>query len=322
MKEEKKYTEEFKILILKQLIANRKSNSYLSKKYDIPKKLFSKWLSEFGIFHNNPCHKVYPTYKAHIENKKGTPYDSKLGGIPYVSEGQSWKRCPNCYHEMVLALQLNIQTLPEIPKGLEEWDFIQLYTCMYPHGSEKETEKCFQLEGYFGNHEEAIYVELIKKEKEAIEFESPLWIQGYRLEYSEASQHLLSYASEKVIFTWSERENITCVDGSLDWFSVHSNEEFSLKRLTVCTTGENTDLFGLLSYNELDNRASGVVDSYPECSCCLKPMVLLYQFVWNREEFRLHSQIRDGGYYENIYALFYCPEHPEMMICQWVNIYK
>jgi len=135
MKEEKKYTEEFKDLIIKQLVDNGESIIHLSKEYGIPKKLLSKWLREFKkleISRKKFCHKVYPTYKAHIENKKGTVYDSKLGGIPYIPEGKKWITCSKCKKEKVLILQLNINDLPDVSTALREYDFVQVFACMKP----------------------------------------------------------------------------------------------------------------------------------------------------------------------------------------------
>ena len=325
---QKEYTEEFKENILKKL-ENGEKISHLSKEFSVSKKILNRWQEELDKRVRASlitCNKKYKTYKAYIEKKIGTPYDSKIGGIPYIDEAKGWKVCPNCSASMVLALQLNIKTLPETPKGLEEWDFIQVYTCMNPKG----TKECFQIAGYFCNECEemksfnrSFQIELINKKSSAIELEKPLWFDGYELEYNkEYKEKLHAYSSEKVIVSWGQKEEISCVDGYYSWWSIHSNDYYSSKKLDVCTTREHTDLFGLISTNELENRALNVVDSYPYCICCSKPMTLLYQFVWTREEFGLHSEIIGSGEYENVYALFYCLEHPELMSCQWVSVYK
>ena len=134
MKEEKKYTEEFKKSAVTRL-ENGESFSHLSKELSVNKKILENWLSRFKdnrLKKLKNCHKKYTAYKAHIEKKKGTPYDSKIGGIPYVSDGDKWIICTKCNREKVLILQLNINELPDVSSALREWDFVQVFACMRP----------------------------------------------------------------------------------------------------------------------------------------------------------------------------------------------
>ena len=324
---QKKIRDKVKEKIIERL-ANKENILLLSKKWEVSQETLYKWNKKFNREHREnllSCLKSYKTYQAYGEEKRGTSYDSKLGGIPYIDEDKDWVgSCPNCNCQMVLLVQLNIQTLPEIPKGLEEWDFIQVYTCMNPNGG----KNCFQMGGYHASSTDyderkpfnrSFHIELVKKENQALELENPLWVDDYDFEDNEETKRLLAYASENVIVSWGEKEELICADtGSSD--DIHCNEYFSLKRVDVCVTGKYTDLFGLLDGYDFDNRNGGIVDNYPYCH--FQPMTILYQFIWTEEKLSLHSDATRDYPYENVYALFYCPEHPELMSCQWVSIYK
>jgi len=78
------------------------------------------------------CHKRYSAYQSVVTKKKSTVYESKLGGIPYIPEGEKWVVCDKCQVEKVLILQLNIQELPKVSDKLKEWDFIQIFASMKP----------------------------------------------------------------------------------------------------------------------------------------------------------------------------------------------
>lgn len=70
---------------------------------------------------------------------------SKIGGQPYIPEGEAHPVCPNCKKELTLFLQLNPQTLPEgTDLDLERDKLIQLFYCtsQQPH-CEVECEAYF-----------------------------------------------------------------------------------------------------------------------------------------------------------------------------------
>ncbi len=124
---QKEYSEAFK----KRVEAELKMGlpiSGLSEIYGVNKKTLDKWKKRLKTSKLKPkdygCHKKVSTYRAISEVKKGTVYDSKLGGIPYIPEGESWVTCSKCKSEKVLLVQLNISELPEVSTALKEWDFV------------------------------------------------------------------------------------------------------------------------------------------------------------------------------------------------------
>ena len=138
---QKEYTEEFKNSILKRL-KKGDTISHLSKEYHMPKKVLDElWWSLKKIKKENlGCHKKIPAYKGITEIRKGTPYESKMGGIPYIPKGEKWVICSKCKQEKVLILQLNIAELPDVSTSLREWDFVQTFACMKPSESLKDIE--------------------------------------------------------------------------------------------------------------------------------------------------------------------------------------
>lgn len=109
---------------------------YLGRKFYLEgkeeKDVLSSWTVCSALKPKVSCHKKYPAYQSVMEKRKGTVYASKLGGIPYIPEGEKWVVCSKCNVEKVLILQLNIQELPEVSNELREWDFIQIFACMKP----------------------------------------------------------------------------------------------------------------------------------------------------------------------------------------------
>ncbi len=134
----RKTTKKDKNCLLKPIhkgLQNGMSVKQLAKKFSISKEMVSELDYRYRAIEyqaQKRCHKKYATYKAHVEKKKGTPYDSKLGGIPYISDGDKWITCAKCNIEKVLILQLNINELPEVSSVLREWDFVQVFACMKP----------------------------------------------------------------------------------------------------------------------------------------------------------------------------------------------
>jgi len=357
---QKEYTDEFKEKIIKKL-ENGEHISHLSKEFGVSKKVLNEWYSY--ILENRRdkryCSKKYTAYKAHIEEKKGSVLDSKVGGIPYIHKDEKWITCQNCQTYMPLVLQLNIQELPEVPKGLEEWGFVQVYSCLFPYYAENESDKCYQLGGYFREYGEegkpfnrAFQIELKRDKKEAQSFSTPPWFEQYSLKYDEETEKISSLVrndtrdirwaeshlnKEKIIVSWSQ-EDARCTDSNphketsvIDWENLQNDV---LKPRVACTTnGCDFDLFGIVSSSELDNRAEGHGEN-PKCICCSEYMVLLFQFsmystrfykegIIIEREFGIQSDGRQkGDRIEEIYALYYCPEHPELMSCQWVSIKK
>ena len=60
------------------------------------------------------------------------------------------------------------------------------------------------------------------------------------------------------------------------------------------------------------------VQQIMNCPCCDKPLTLLFQFsLSDKNELILKSE-RDS-WDNNVYALFYCEDEPEVMSCQWVG---
>ncbi len=354
MKIEKTYTKEFKDAIIKQLLKG-KTLKQLSKEYAVSKQLLNEWLKDFKesqLYNKQACHKVYRAYNANVEKRKGTVYDSKIGGLAYVSEDKEWIKCPSCKTEMVLALQLNIQELPEIPKGLEEWDFVQVFTCMYPHVDIKEVVKCSQIGGYFGKHRDEVdhfnrtfHIELVKKEKEPKMFELPPWFDNYSLQYIDekvvSTRHddkhsyewVESHCSkEKVISSWHEIE-VKCDDqrNFHDKEGLFYDEDWEKKPCSPCTSSKHApcDLFGIISSVELTNRAG--FGENPNCLECDECMTLLYQFSMFHDPFSDAPSFQgefdiatseEGHSYVNTFALYYCPKHPALMSCRWVCISK
>ena len=146
---QKEYTEEFKKIVEDELKMGL-SISGLSEIYGVNKKTLEKWKKKLKVpkikSKDHSCHKKVPTYKAISEVKKGTVYDSKLGGIPYIPEGEEWVTCPKCKSEKVLLVQLDISELPEVSKALKDWDFVQVYACMKP------SDKLLEEEEYFNDY--------------------------------------------------------------------------------------------------------------------------------------------------------------------------
>ena len=351
----KKITKKYKKTLLNPIhkgLQNGMSEKELAKKFSISEEMVSE--INYSYKEKKICHKKYTAYKAHIEKKKGTPYDSKIGGTPYLSEGKTWIKCSNCKTELVLALQLNIQELPEIPKGLENWDFVQIFTCMKPHDTKKEALNCFQLGGYYSNGEEAslfnnsFQIELVKKEKNAQLFSYPLWLENYSLRYREEEQKAISLkyndknsyewvdshcSKEKVITSWSKME-VEC-DDQYNFHRGHifyDGEGEVEKPFYACTTEDygTFDLLGIISDNELENRASRLGEN-PKCLECGEYMTLLYQFTMFHDPFS-NSPSFDGEFdinssddwhrHVNTYALYYCEKHSELMSCNWVGVEK
>lgn len=377
MKEEKKYTEEFKKSTLIRL-KNGEHISGLSKELSVNKKTLQKWLDKFkdnSIKNLKSCHKKYTAYKAQIEKKKGTVYNSKLGGIPYISEEKEWLTCSKCKKEKVLILQLNINELPDISGELREWDFVQVFACMKPSevllkdeegyedyitakykGEENlgeffhkqiEANRCYNMIERDSHYDYAfnekidgknmhplepfnLYfdIQLVKQDKPAKSFTYPLWIDGYNLFVNEqdkkvesniyndqrsyvwAEQHCFG---EKIITAWKNLEEIECL--------------YHFKDLNMCSESENSDsdLLGLLNSYWIEEQgladlASQKVSEFQIMNCpyCAKPLTLLFQFSLSDEKELILKSERDS-WNNNVYALFYCEDEPEVMTCQWVG---
>jgi len=114
---------------------NGESVKHLSKRFAINKKKVLELIEQYKEYERDKdrsCHKKHHAYNAVVEKRKGTAYESKLGGIPYISEDDKWVTCSKCGVEKVLILQLNISELPDVSEKLREWDFIQVSACMNP----------------------------------------------------------------------------------------------------------------------------------------------------------------------------------------------
>jgi len=201
---------------------------------------------------------------------------------------------------------------------------------------------------YFNN---SFQIELVKKENKAQSFEHPLWIESYLLRYIEEEHKAISLkhndtntyewvdshcSKEKVITSWSKRE-VVCDDrynfhkGHIFYDGDESNE--LKKPFNACTTKEygTFDLFGIISDNELVNRACGLGEN-PKCLECSEYMTLLYQFTMFHDpfsdspsfdgEFDINSSDDWNRSHVNSYALYYCEKHPELMSCNWVGVEK
>jgi len=174
-------------------------------------------------------------------------------------------------------------------------------------------------------------IKLVKKDKPAQEFSSPPWIDGYNLHYDEEQKRVVStfpndertyhwveahLNSQRVISSWKKVEDVECM-----YHSDRLNE--------ICAYDcvfEEFDFLGILSDEMIWNNLEGL-SYYQEdnkhmldCPLCEKPLALLFQFKASKGKYEYDKSFvsfndKDFDCTSQLYALFYCENHPELMTC-------
>jgi len=173
-------------------------------------------------------------------------------------------------------------------------------------------------------------IKLVKKDKPPQKFSSPPWINGYNLYYDEEQKKVISsFYNNKRTYRWVEA-HLDSQHVITSWKKVKDVEcMYHGDSLNMCFTNylgafKEFDFLGLLSEDVID-KVEGLSIHYDDkhildCPLCKKTLTLLFQFKASKGKYEYDKSFvsfndKDVHCTSQLYALFYCENHPESMTC-------
>ena len=208
----------------------------------------------------------------------GGPTDSKFSGIPWLAQDESWPTCPNCRMPMQLFLQLNLETAPGLPEGLERKGLFQIFYCT-------NADPCCEVEC------EAFFPFAVSVLLRVV---NPHGISG-----SPAQSPVPNAFPPKTILDWKRQDDYPNWEEREDLGVSLSDEE-----------AEAIDIFPHIGEKLMGwpTWVQGV--EYPDCPNCGETMRFLFQI---DSEHNLPYMFGDAG----CGHITFCANHPERMAFSW-----
>lgn len=209
------------------------------------------------------------------------PTACKFSGLPYIDQANPWPTCPNCENPMQHFMQLNLETLPEMPTGCPEKGLIQLFYCT------NEKPRCeSDCEAFFHGSKSVV-----------ARFIGEPDVKLQELDVSPVSQPFPA----KMITDWESK---------IDYPSWEEMETAGVK-----LSDDDEQLYDEFETPICGDKLMGWPAwvqgvEYPNCSVCERQMVLLFQI---DSECNLPYMFGDAG----CSHLCQCSEHPEQLEFGW-----